>query len=167
MQNRKKSIFCMQYVCKVHCKYVVAHAYNIVAKIQSSSGWAFLGCAALSAACTEFGNVLASGCCAGNFSGMATCPSKWSTLRWGLKECGSSFPFSFNLYAILLTSCQKCVQSQSGIMYLIFNFIPYVWINQTLWTTLGLASNSRVDWGMSITLFLFTPLNIFSQSTVC
>ena len=45
----------------------------------------------------DFGNVLASGCCAGNFSGMATCPSKWSTLRRGLKECVSSFPFSFNL----------------------------------------------------------------------
>ena len=95
VQSRKKSIFCMQYVCKVHCKYVVAHAYNIVAKIQSSSGWAFLGCAVLSATHTGFGNVLASGCCAGNFSGMATCPSKWSTLRWGLKECVSSFPFSF------------------------------------------------------------------------
>ncbi len=49
MQCGEKSIFCMQHVCKVHCKYGVAHAYNMVAKIQSSSGWAFLGCAALSA----------------------------------------------------------------------------------------------------------------------
>ena len=54
VQRREKSIFCMQYVCKVNCKYVVAHAYNMVEKIQSSSGWAFLGCAALSAACTGF-----------------------------------------------------------------------------------------------------------------
>ncbi len=58
VQSREKSIFCMQYVCKVHCKYVVAHAYNIVAKIQSSSGWAFLGCAALSATHTGFGKYL-------------------------------------------------------------------------------------------------------------
>jgi hypothetical protein len=71
--------------CSQHCRK----------KIQSSSDWAFWGVLRSLRLAQDFGNVLASGCCAGNFSGMATCPSKWSTLRRGLKECVSSFPFSF------------------------------------------------------------------------
>jgi hypothetical protein len=76
MQCGEKSIFCMQYVCNVHCKYVVAHAYNMVAKIQSSSGGAFWYVQHLLRLAQDFGNVLASSCCTGSFSGVATSSSK-------------------------------------------------------------------------------------------
>jgi hypothetical protein len=80
LQCREKSIFCMQCICNVHCNYVVAHAYNTVAKIRSSSGWAFWYVLRALRLAQDFGNVLASSCCTGSFSGVTTISSKWSTL---------------------------------------------------------------------------------------
>ena len=128
MQCREKSIFCMQYVCNVHCNYVVAHAYNTIAKIQSCSGWALLYLLRSLQLAQDFGNILASSCCTGSFSGMTTISSKWYTLQ----KKGMCIIISF-LCAVLfiLTISQKCVWSNSWIMYMKFIFMLYVCINQT------------------------------------
>jgi hypothetical protein len=102
---QKKSIFCMQYVCDVHHKCVVAHAYNMVTKIQSSSGWAFWCVLRSLRLAQDFGNVLASICCAGSCSGLATIFQSHPTLKLRIKECVSSFPLY--QYAIHLTSSQN------------------------------------------------------------
>jgi hypothetical protein len=142
MQCREKSIFCMQYVCNVHCNYVVAHAYNTIAKIQSSSGWALLYVLRSLRLAQDFGNILASSCCTGSFSGMTTISSKWYTLQ----KKGMCIIISFfYFYAIFLTSCQKCVQSQSGKMYLtlMFESIKHC---QNFWTRIKFKRRFRNEY---------------------
>ncbi len=148
MQCREKSIFCMQYVCNIHCKYAVAHAYNMVAKIQSSSGWAFWYVQRSLRLAQDFGNVLASSCCTGSFSGVTTIFFKAIYFDIRIKECVSSFPFLFLCYSFDELSKICTIPIWDNASY------SHVWINQTLWTNLWLASSSSVHWGMSITLFL-------------
>ena len=68
------------------------------------------------------------------------------------KECVSSFPFLFLCY--FLTSCQKCVQSQSGIMYLVLLFSPLCLNQSNIVSNFWTWVKFKADWGMSITLFL-------------
>ena len=154
MQCREKSIFCMQYVCNVHCNYVVAHAYNTIAKIQSSSGWALLYVLRSLRLAQDFGNILASSCCTGNFSGMTTISSKWYTLQ----KKGMCIIISFfYFYAIFWLVVKNAYNPNLGKCTLLSC------LNQSnIVKTFGLASSSKEDLGMSITLFLFIPLDIFS-----
>ena len=147
MQCREKSIFCMQCICNVHCNYVVAHAYNTVAKIQSSSGWAFWYVLRSLRLAQDFGNVL------------HWCDHYFFKVIYfdvSTKECVPSFPF-FMFMLFFWLAVKNMYHPNLGQGTCLF-FKLYVWINQTLWATFELESNSKADWGMSITLFLLYRL---------
>jgi hypothetical protein len=115
--SAQRKIYLLHAVCfDVHRKCVVANAYNTVTKIQSSSGWAFWHVLRPVRLAQDFGNVLASSCCARSCSGIVNSSDTFKVIPFELKNRGMCIIISplFYIYMLfLLTISQKGVHSKA------------------------------------------------------